>query len=107
MSIDAGYLKHLYAIVESRKGVAADESYIASLYRKGRKKIAQKLGEEAVETAIAATADDRIEIINESADMIFHWLILLADAGITPEEVFAEMQRREGVSGLTEKANRK
>lgn len=105
--MDAGYLKHLYAIVESRKGAAASESYIASLYHKGRKKIAQKLGEEAVETAIAATADDRAEIINESADLIFHWLILLADAGITPEEVFLEMKRREGVSGLTEKAGRK
>lgn len=106
-TLDPGYLQHLYNIVESRKGVDASESYIASLYSKGSHKIAQKVGEEAVETVIEAIAKDKNGIINESADLIFHWLILLADQGITLDEVFTEMHRREGVSGLTEKANRK
>ncbi len=105
--MDAGYLKHLYAIVVSRKTASPNESYIASLYAKGRKKIAQKVGEEGVETAIAGVSDDRSAIVNESADLLFHLLILLADAGIAPEEVLAEMQRREGTSGFEEKALRK
>ena len=104
--LQTGYLDHLYRIVESRKGADADESYIASLYAKGTHKIAQKLGEEATETVIEAVAGNKEGIINESADLIFHWLILLADQGVTLEEVFEEMHRREGVSGLTEKANR-
>lgn len=105
--LNAGYLEHLYRICESRKGADAGESYIASLYAKGHLKIAQKLGEEAVETALAAGVRDRTGIINESADMLFHWLILLADAGIPITDVLKEMQRREGTSGLTEKAQRK
>ena len=105
-TLEPGYLKHLYNIVESRKGLDPSESYIAQLFDKGSHKIAQKVGEEAVETVIEAVAKDKNGIINESADLIFHWLILLADQGITLEEIFAEMHRREGISGLTEKANR-
>ena len=105
-SLNAGYLEHLYRICESRKGGDSKESYIASLYQKGHLHIAQKLGEEAVETAIAASVRDRDGIINESADLLFHWLILLADAGIPIADVLNEMQRREGTSGLTEKASR-
>lgn len=104
---DAGYLNHLFSIVESRKGVSADESYIAALFAKGRRKIAQKVGEEAVEVAIAATSQGKPDIINESADLLFHMLILWSETGILPDEVLHEMQRREGISGLTEKANRK
>lgn len=106
MKPDAGYLNHLFAIVESRRGVSPDESYIAALFAKGRRKIAQKVGEEAVEVAIAATSQEKADIINESSDLLFHLLVLWADAGITPEEVLAEMQRREGISGLSEKAGR-
>ena len=84
----------------------ATESYIASLYAKGHLKIAQKVGEEAVETAIAASIKDREGVINESADLLFHLLILLADANIPLAAVLQEMHRREGISGLTEKANR-
>lgn len=107
MTADAGYLNHLYAIVESRKGASPKESYIGKLFSKGRAKMAQKVGEEGVEVAIAAVAQGREDVINESADLLFHMLILWADAGIRPEDVLAEMQRREGISGLDEKAKRK
>lgn len=107
MSADAGYLNHLYDIVLSRRGAEVGESYVATLFSKGREKIAQKVGEEAVETAIAAVSQKRQELINESADLLFHLLVLWADAGVAPEDVLSEMQRREGTSGLTEKAGRK
>ena len=100
------YLNHLYAIVNARKGAVADASYVAALVAKGRAHIAKKLGEEGVETALAGALGDRDGIIHESADLLFHWLVLLADAGITPDDVFAEMRRREGTSGLTEKTAR-
>jgi phosphoribosyl-ATP pyrophosphohydrolase len=82
-------------------------SYTARLTAKGRAKIAQKLGEEAVETVIAAMADDKTEIVSETADLLFHLAVLLADAGLTFDDVRAELERREGVSGLEEKAGRK
>lgn len=104
--LNAGYLEHLYRICESRKDAPASESYIASLYAKGHLKIAQKVGEEGVETAIAASVRDRVGTINESADLLFHLLILLAEAGIPLADVLAEMHRREGVSGLSEKLAR-
>ena len=75
--------------------------------QQGTHKIAQKLGEEAVETVIAAVAKDRAGIISESADLLFHWLLLLADSGIEVSEVMDELTRREGISGLDEKASRK
>lgn len=107
MTPDPGYLDHLYRIVLSRKGASPDESYIAKLFAKGRAKIAQKVGEEGVETAIAAVAQTNDDIINESADLLFHLLILWADAGIAPADVLYEMKRREGISGLDEKRKRK
>jgi phosphoribosyl-ATP pyrophosphohydrolase len=106
MSIDAGYLNHLYDVVLARKGGDPSVSYVAKLFSKGRLKMAQKLGEEAVETVIAAVAEDKKALIGESADLLFHWLVLLADAGVTPQDVLAEMQRREGISGLDEKRKR-
>jgi phosphoribosyl-ATP pyrophosphohydrolase len=77
------------------------------LTAKGRGKIAQKLGEEAVETVIAAMAGDRAEIIGEASDLMFHLAVLLADAGLSFDDIRTELTRREGVSGLTEKAGRK
>ncbi len=106
-TIDTGYLAHLYSVVEARKEASAETSYVASLYAKGTKKIAQKVGEEAVETAIAAVAEGKEAVIAESADLLFHLLILWADSGVSPEDVLFEMQRREGTSGLDEKALRK
>lgn len=96
----------LARIIANRSGNPAT-SYVAKLTGKGRAKIAQKLGEEAVETVIAAVADDRAGIVSESADLLFHLAVLLADAGLGFDDIRAELERREGVSGLAEKANRK
>lgn len=107
MKPDADYLNHLFSIVQSRKTASPEKSYIAKLFGKGRLKIAQKVGEEGVETALAAVAEDKNALVGESADLLFHLLILWADAGVTPGDVLAEMKRREGISGLDEKAARK
>lgn len=99
-------LKQLHATILSRRGADAGSSYTASLFARGRSRIAQKLGEEAVETVIAAINDDRTEVIGEAADILFHLYVLLADMEIDPAEVMAELNRREGTSGLVEKASR-
>lgn len=99
-------LEQLATLLEQRKGADASSSYVASLYQKGRAKIAQKVGEEGVEVALAAVGDDRDELINEMADLWFHSLVLLADADRTPADVLAELDRRFGLSGLEEKARR-
>lgn len=100
-------IDRLFETVASRKGGDAAESYTAKLFARGTDKIAQKLGEEAVETVIAAVTKDRHGMIGESADLIYHLLVLWADAGIRPEDVLAELERREGTSGIAEKASRK
>ena len=100
-------LDRLYNTVLDRRKADPDKSYIAKRLQQGTAKIAQKVGEEAVETVIAAMEGDKKDLISESADLLFHWLILLADAGVRPEEVMKELERREGISGLDEKANRK
>ncbi len=82
-------------------------SYVAKLTAKGRAKIAQKLGEEAVETVIAAMGNDRAELVGEATDLVFHLAVLLVDAGLSFDEIRAELARREGTSGLDEKASRK
>jgi phosphoribosyl-ATP pyrophosphohydrolase len=103
----ADILTRLEALMQERKAADPATSYVARLYGRGRGKIAQKLGEEAVETVIAAMRDDKAEIVCESADLVFHWLVLLADAGISLDEVAAELARREGLSGIDEKTARK
>ncbi len=99
-------LQRLYDVVLDRRKADPEESYVAKRFKQGTAKIAQKFGEESVETVIAAMREDKEEIISESADMIFHWLLLLADAGVKPEEVMKELDRRTGLSGLDEKALR-
>lgn len=99
-------LKALAGQLEQRKSADPGSSYAASLYAKGRHKILQKLGEEAVETVLAGTGDDTQPLVYEMADLWFHALVLLADAGLSPDDVLAELARREGVSGLAEKAAR-
>ena len=89
-----------------RSSASVDSSYVARLTQKGRAKIAQKLGEEATETVIAAIQDDRDALTKEAADLVFHLIVLLADAGLGLDDVRAELARREGVSGLEEKASR-
>ena len=97
---------HLLAtIIERRSGDPAT-SYVAKLTAKGRPKTAQKLGEEAVEVVIAAISDDKAGLVSESADLMFHLAVLLADAGLSFDDVRAELERREGVSGIEEKAKR-
>jgi phosphoribosyl-ATP pyrophosphohydrolase len=107
MTIDAGYLAHLASVVETRRSASPDESYVAKMFTKGRAKMAQKVGEEAVEVAIAAVAQGKAELIGESADLLFHLLVLWAETGVSVEEVLTEMRRREGISGLDEKKNRR
>ncbi len=99
-------LERLFATIEQRRGGDASASYTAGLLAGGREKIAQKFGEEAVETVIAAAGGDRGAVVLESADLLYHLLVLWADAGIAPDEVWAELARREGVSGIEEKNSR-
>lgn len=99
-------LTRLEAVINARRSADPATSYVASLAHKGRAKMAQKVGEEAVETVIAAIADDRQSVISESADLLFHLSCLLADFDIRFDDILTELDRREGVSGLEEKASR-
>ncbi|PZO88844.1 MAG: phosphoribosyl-ATP diphosphatase [Micavibrio aeruginosavorus] len=100
------FLNELYQTLLSRKGADAQTSYTASLYAKGTAKIAQKVGEEAVETVIEAMKGDKDKIKSESADLLFHLLVLWADQGITPDDVVNVLKAREGTSGIAEKNSR-
>ena len=99
-------LSRLEETINQRRVADPASSYVASLFAKGRANIAQKLGEEAVETVIAAMAGDKAEVTKEAADLLFHLGVLLADMGLSFDDVLAELDAREGVSGLTEKAGR-
>lgn len=92
--------------IRERRNADARDSYVASLFAKGLPKIAQKLGEEATETIIAALSGTEDELVSESADLLFHWMVLLSAKNISFEAVLAEIERREGLSGLAEKAAR-
>ena len=100
------FLDALERVIHTRQDADPATSYVAKLFARGRAKIAQKLGEEATETVIAAMGDDKAALTGEAADLVFHLLVLLADAGISLDDVRAELRRREGVSGLDEKASR-
>ena len=99
-------LARLEATIADRRGADPASSYVASLFARGRGRIAQKIGEEATETVIAAMGDDPAKIVPEAADLLFHLCILLADAGLSLDDVCAELDRRDGLSGLAEKAAR-
>lgn len=99
-------LDRLFATIQDRRGAEADGSYTASLFARGRARIAQKLGEEATEAVIAAMGNDPRAIVPEAADLIYHLLVLLAHAGLTLDDVRGELERREGTSGHAEKAAR-
>jgi len=99
-------LARLEQTIAERSNAAPDSSYVASLFAKGRGKIAQKVGEEATETIIAALSGDADHLTAEAADLLFHLMILLAEGGVALDDVLAELDRREGVSGLVEKAAR-
>ena len=100
-------LERLYAVIDSRKGADPDTSYTARLFSRGRQQIAKKLGEEAVEALIEGIRGDRAKLVGESADMLYHLLTLWAATGVRPQAVWTELARREGISGIAEKAARK
>ena len=100
-------LTRLEQVIAARRAASPDDSYVARLNARGLEKIAQKLGEEATETVIAALSGSREALVGESADLLFHLLVLLQAKDIPLAEVMAELDRREGTSGLVEKAARK
>ena len=100
-------ISRLEATIRDRRNAAPDSSYVASLFAKGREKMAQKVGEEATETVIAALSGDVAQLTSEAADLLFHLLILLEEGGATFDNVLAELARREDVSGIDEKNARK
>ena len=102
----AEILAQLTDILEQRKGAAPDSSYVASLYNKGLDAILKKVGEEATETVMAAKDGDAEKLVYEVADLWFHTMVLLADQGLSSDDVLKELARRFGVSGHDEKAAR-
>lgn len=99
-------LADLEQIVAKRAAASADESWTAKLVKAGQPKAAKKLGEEAVETVIAAIEGDRDALVSESADLLYHLMVVLKIGGVNLSDVMAELQKRTGQSGITEKANR-
>jgi phosphoribosyl-ATP pyrophosphohydrolase len=99
-------LDRLWQVIQSRRGADPQTSYTARLFSRGRAKIAQKLGEEAVEAVIEGVGNNPAALAGESADLLYHLLVLWAAAGISPADVAAELTRREGTSGVTEKRAR-
>ncbi|HSH72599.1 MAG TPA: phosphoribosyl-ATP diphosphatase [Methylophilaceae bacterium] len=99
-------LDRLAELLEERKSADPQSSYVAKLYAKGMDSILKKVGEEATETIIAAKDGDKSQIIYETADLWFHTLVMLAQAGLKPQDVLDELARREGLSGIDEKAQR-
>lgn len=99
-------LNRLAEVLESRKGADPKTSYVAKLYDKGLDAILKKIGEEATETVMAAKDGDSEKLVDELADLWFHSLVLMAHQGLHPDAVMAELDRRFGLSGLTEKASR-
>jgi phosphoribosyl-ATP pyrophosphohydrolase len=99
-------LDRLWQVIQSRRDADPQTSYTARLFARGRAKIAQKLGEEAVEAVIEGVGDNPAALVGESADLLYHLLVLWAAAGVSPADVAAELGRREGKSGITEKRSR-
>lgn len=104
---DGSVLDALYTVIESRRGADPDSSHTARLLHRGLGKIAQKVGEEAVETVIEGVQGRRDGVVNESADLLYHLLVLWAASGVRPAEVWAALEDRKGTSGIAEKAARK
>lgn len=104
---DFSQLEKLASEIEAKASASPDSSYTARLIGKGAGPCAKKLGEEAVELALAAVQKQHTETVKEAADVLYHFLVLLKAAGVSPQEVMDELKRREGTSGLAEKASRK
>ena len=104
--IKADILLRLGEVIAARRKADPSSSYVASLFAKGEDAILEKVAEEAAETVLAAKGGDKLHIVRESADLWFHSLVLLAWHGLGPEDVLAELRRREGISGIDEKKSR-
>jgi phosphoribosyl-ATP pyrophosphohydrolase len=100
-------LQRLTETIASRKGAAADTSYVAKLFSKGEDAILKKIGEEATEVLLAAKGGDKAHLVYETADLWFHCMVLLEQHGLNSNDVLNELARREGVSGIVEKQSRK
>jgi phosphoribosyl-ATP pyrophosphohydrolase len=104
--IDANLLHRLGEVIAARKGSDPSASYVAGLFAKGQDAILKKVAEEAAEAVLAAKGGDKLQIVRETADLWFHSLVMLAWHGLAPEDVLAELRRREGISGIEEKKSR-
>ncbi len=100
-------LQELWQIIQSRKKANPDESWTAKLLEKGTARIAKKVGEEATEVVIASLAERKKDLVAESADLIYHLLVLLASRNIEPDRVYGELAKRFGISGIEEKKSRR
>lgn len=99
-------LDRLAQTIQSRKGADPESSWTAKLFAKGPEKCAEKFGEEAVEAIIEAVKDDKAKLTSEAADVLYHLLVMLAARDVSLEDVLAELDHRDGISGITEKASR-
>jgi len=99
-------LEDIYDTIENRKGGDPKESHTAKMFERGRNQICKKFGEEAVEVVVAALGESRDHVVSESSDALYHLLVLWAEMEIQPEEVWGELERRVGMSGIEEKRNR-
>lgn len=106
MPMSHDILQRLTQTIESRKGTAAESSYVAKLFSKGEDAILKKVGEEATEVLLAAKGGDKAHLVYETADLWFHCMVLLAQHGLSADDVLNELARREGVSGIAEKQSR-
>ena len=105
--LDATVLDRLYEVIESRRNADPKTSNTARMFQRGTEKIAQKLGEEAIEAVIEGVRGKKKLLILESADVVYHLLVMWASRGVKPADVWKELIRREGRSGIAEKAARK
>ena len=104
---DKEILERIAAVIVERSKADPKTSYVASLFAKGDDAMLKKIGEEATETVLAAKSGDKLQLVRETTDLWFHCMIVLARHGLGPDDVLAEMKRREGISGIDEKAARK
>src|SRR5688572_30358424 len=104
--VDVTILRQLSETIKARKDADPASSYVANLFAKGNEAILRKVAEEATETLLASKDGDKLKVVRETADLWFHCLVLLAWHELTVDDVLAELERREGISGLAEKASR-
>ena len=105
--IDANLLHRLGEVIAARTRSDPSASYVASLFAKGQDAILKKVAEEAAETVLAAKGGDKLQVVRETADLWFHSMVLLAWHDLGPDDVLAELRRREGISGIEEKKSRR